>query len=114
MSTVTGAGPFVLESYVPNSEVVLARNDAYAWGSEEVFGQSGPAALERIVFKIIQEPATRLAALESGEVDFIFKTPIQQIDRLESAEGITVIQRGIDIRAFDPAGIFNPGRLDNF
>lgn len=92
LSTVTGAGAFVLESYVPNSEVVLARNDAYAWGSEEVFGQSGAAALERIVFKIIQEPATRLAALESGEVDFIDRVPELDVERLSGDSALVVEQ----------------------
>ncbi len=81
-SAVVGTGPFKLESYIPDSEIVLVRNDDYAWGSEEVFGITGPSAIERIVYKIIAEPATRLAALESGEVDFIDSVPELDVQRL--------------------------------
>lgn len=80
---VVGTGPFMLESYIPESEVVMVRNPDYNWGSEEVFGISGPSAIERIVVKIIQEPATRLAALESGEVDIIDSVPEIDFARLE-------------------------------
>jgi len=56
--TVVGTGPFKIDSYTPDSEVVLVRNDDYKWGSEEVFGITGASALTKITFKIIQEPAT--------------------------------------------------------
>lgn len=82
LTTVVGTGPFKLESYIPNSEVVLVRNDDYAWGAEDVFGISGPSAIERIEYKIITEAATRLAALESGEVDFIDSVPELDVQRL--------------------------------
>lgn len=91
-TNIVGSGPFRLESYTPNSEVVLVRNEDYAWGSEEVFGQSGPAASERLVFSIIAEPATRLAALESGEVNFIDNVPQLDVARLTEDSNFTVTQ----------------------
>lgn len=92
VTTVVGAGPFKLESYVPNSEVVLVRNEDFNWGSEAVFGMSGPSNLERIRFTIIQEPATRLAALESGEVDFIDNVPTLDVPRLLDDPFVEIVQ----------------------
>jgi peptide/nickel transport system substrate-binding protein len=81
---VVGTGPFMFESYVPEAEVVMVRNPDYNWGSEEIFGRTGPSDIERIVVKIIQEPSTRLAALESGEVDVIDSVPELDFGRLDA------------------------------
>lgn len=70
MTALVGTGPFMFESYTPDSEVVLVRNPDYSWAPEH-FGVSGPANLERLVYRIIPEPATRTASLETGETDFI-------------------------------------------
>jgi peptide/nickel transport system substrate-binding protein len=91
-TTIVGSGPFRLESYTPDSEVILVRNDDYAWGSEEVFGMTGPATSERLVFRIIAEPATRLAALESGEVNFIDNVPQLDVSRLMDDSNFVVTQ----------------------
>lgn len=92
LTSVVSTGPYMVESYIPDSEVVLVRNPDYAWGSEEVFGQSGPGNFERIIFKIILEPSTRLAALESNEVDFITEVPELDVERLQNDEAISIIQ----------------------
>jgi peptide/nickel transport system substrate-binding protein len=92
VTSVVGTGPFKLESYTPNSEVVLVRNEDYNWGSEEVFGMSGPANLERITFRIIQEPATRLASLEAGEVQFIDNVPQLDVARLQEDSNFAITQ----------------------
>ncbi|RMF79477.1 MAG: ABC transporter substrate-binding protein [Chloroflexi bacterium] len=94
---IVGSGPFIFESFTPGSEVVLVRNPDYNWGSEEVFGRSGPSDLERITFKLIEEPNTRLAALESGEVDFIDGVPGLDVQRLDEDPNFVIQQ-------FDQAG----------
>jgi peptide/nickel transport system substrate-binding protein len=92
LSTVVGSGPYMLESYTPESEVVLARNDDYNWGSEDIFGMGGPGNFERITFKLILEPGTRLAALESGEVDFIDDVPELDVARLQDDPNVEIVQ----------------------
>ncbi|MFC1961305.1 ABC transporter substrate-binding protein, partial [Chloroflexota bacterium] len=89
---IVGTGPFVFESFTPDSEVVLVRNPDYNWGSEGVFGQSGPATLERLTFKLLTEPTTRLAALESGEVDMINDVPALDVARLDESSDFEVSQ----------------------
>jgi peptide/nickel transport system substrate-binding protein len=92
LTTVVGTGPFKLESYIPNSEVILVRNDDYNWGSEEVFGMTGPSAIARIEYRIISEAATRLAALESGEVDLIDSVPELDVARLAEDPAYTMVE----------------------
>ena len=70
MDALSGTGPFEFVSYTPDSEVVLERNDDYAWAPDWM-GTSGPASVERIEYKIIPEPSTRTASLETGETDII-------------------------------------------
>ena len=74
-SGIVGAGPFVFESYIADSEVVMVKNPDYSWGNADVFGRSGASDIDRLIFKILTDPGTRLAALESGEVDMINGVP---------------------------------------
>ena len=91
-SGIVGTGPFVFESYVPDSEVVMVKNADYNWGNEAVFGRSGPPDIDRLVFKILTDPVTRLAALESGEVDMINGVPGLDVARLDESEDFIVTQ----------------------
>jgi peptide/nickel transport system substrate-binding protein len=77
-----GSGPFVLESFQPESEVVLRRFDDY-W--------RGPAAFERVIIKIIPNVADRILALESGDVDMIMDVPPRDIERLKANPDIKMI-----------------------
>ncbi|MDX2139403.1 MAG: ABC transporter substrate-binding protein [Chloroflexota bacterium] len=79
-----GTGPFILESYDPVAGAMLTANANY-WG--------GAPALAGVQLVFIDDAVAQVDALLSGQLDFIFKTPINQIDRLESAEGVTVLQR---------------------
>ncbi len=55
-----GTGPFMVEEWVPGQRLELVRNDQY-W--------RGPVASERLTFSWAPDPATRVAQLETGEVD---------------------------------------------
>lgn len=61
-----GTGPFVFDSWVDGSQVVLNPNEAY-WG--------GAPALDQVVVRIIPEVATQIVELRSGGVDMIFNLP---------------------------------------
>ncbi len=82
---VNGTGPFVLESRTPDTETVLNANADY-WGADEY-----PMDITQIVFTPIQNPATRLAAFLGGEVDFIQDVPVQDLERVEAADGIGLL-----------------------
>ena len=63
-------GPFKFDSMILDNEIVLVKNPDYNWGSPEM-GMNGPSKIDKIVYKLIAEPATRSAALLAGEIDFI-------------------------------------------
>ncbi len=55
-----GSGPFVLEKFVPDAEIILVRNDDY-W--------KGAAPIQRIHFQNIKDPNTQLLMLQKGDID---------------------------------------------
>lgn len=79
-----GTGPYKLESFEPNQEVVLVRNDQY-WGTKSGF--------EKITFKAIPEAAARISMLERGEADVISSVPAQDVERLKANDKIGVISK---------------------
>ncbi len=78
-----GTGPFVLTQFDPGARAVLTANANY-W--------NGAPALSGLEFIYIDDAVAQVDALLSGEVDFVFKVPIAQTDRIETADGVSVIQ----------------------
>jgi peptide/nickel transport system substrate-binding protein len=83
-----GTGPYMFDSMVLNQEIVLVRNPDYNWGPEWT-GQTGPGNADRIIYRFIEEPATRTAALETGEIAFMDQTP--EIDFPALAENPDIV-----------------------
>lgn len=65
-----GTGPFKVESWNKQREVVLVRNEDYHTPPPSA-GHSGPAYLDRIIWRFLPDHANRFSALQSGEVDVI-------------------------------------------
>ncbi len=80
-----GTGPFVLVSREPDVKTVMKRNDGY-WGKSATV----PLEVSEIVYTPIKADATRIAALLSGEVDFVQDVPVQDIERLKSTPNLRV------------------------
>lgn len=79
-----GTGPFKLVSREADVKTELSRNDDY-WGKDLY-----PMEVSRIVYTPIKSAATRVAALLSGELDFLLDPPVQDLDRLAGASGLAV------------------------
>lgn len=77
-----GSGPYVLKSREVGVKTVLEANPAH-WEEKK------PDVTE-IVYTPIADPATRVAALLSGEIDFLQDVPVQDIERLKTTAGIKV------------------------
>lgn len=73
-----GTGPFKFVEWVQGSHIVLERFDEYYGGAPDL-GRRGPAPARRVVFRIIPETATRLAALRAGEIDIMTLVPVHAI-----------------------------------
>ncbi|MFT3688333.1 ABC transporter substrate-binding protein [Paenirhodobacter sp.] len=78
-----GTGPYVLKGREVGVRTTLTFNPAY-WAEEK------PQVTE-VQFLPISDNATRVAALLSGEVDFVHDVPVQDIQRLQNAPGVTVL-----------------------
>ncbi len=76
-----GTGPFKFTSWEPSREVILERNPEYRWGPSFAAVQ-GPAPAARIVHRFIPNNATRVAALEAGEIDLADFVPPLDTKRL--------------------------------
>lgn len=76
-----GTGPYKFVSFNPNQGFTLERNNNY-WGTK--------TAYDRVDFKYIADPSTRVAALQSGQVDVIDQVPPQDVATLRGNSSITV------------------------
>jgi peptide/nickel transport system substrate-binding protein len=65
-----GTGPFTVQSWTKQREIVLVRNEDYHTPAPTA-GHSGPAYLDRIVWRFLPDHANRFSALQAGEVDVI-------------------------------------------
>ncbi|MGB1026055.1 MAG: ABC transporter substrate-binding protein, partial [Rhodospirillaceae bacterium] len=81
---VNGTGAYKLVSREPDAKTVLALNEDY-WGKDEF-----PLEVTEIIYTPIQANATRVAALLSGEVDFIQDVPVQDIAKVAGQDGLKV------------------------
>lgn len=80
-----GTGPFKVVSWERDQEIVVERFDDY-------FGT--PAKLKTVVYTVIPEAASRVIALETGEVDVIDKPTDEDLARLEAdTENFTVLRK---------------------
>jgi peptide/nickel transport system substrate-binding protein len=79
-----GTGPFMLESRKPDTITVLIVNLNW-WDTPR-------HNLTRIEFTPIRSDATRVAALLSGEIDFMFPSPLQDAERLSQTPGIKIFE----------------------
>jgi peptide/nickel transport system substrate-binding protein len=80
-----GTGPFMLRSREPHRRTVLVRNPRW-WG-----GPPGPGDLTEWHHLPIASDATRIAALLSGEVDFVHTVPAQDVARLQRDPRLKVL-----------------------
>ena len=78
-----GTGPYRFVERVINSRIVLESFDKY-WGVKP--------KNKRIIFRPLPENATRVAALESGELQLINNLPTDVIDRISRNQNLQVLK----------------------
>jgi len=80
---VSGTGPYTVARWKKDLEIVLERNDAYR-------GTKGRT--RQIVYRPIPDAASRVLALEAGDVDVITRVPSADIGRLGRNPAIGVLK----------------------
>ncbi|WP_254545127.1 ABC transporter substrate-binding protein [Halomarina pelagica] len=81
-----GTGPFQVREHQVGSKLVLDAFDDYFETDEE--GNALPY-LDGVDVKPIPEAATLVNALRSGEIDFANLVPLQNLEQVEGASGVT-------------------------
>src|SRR5882757_7200782 len=76
-----GAGPYRFVSFTPGVEMVVEAFEGY-WRKIP--------AVKRLVFKVIPEEATRLAALKRGEVDVAYSIRGELAEEVQKTPGLTL------------------------
>lgn len=88
---IIGSGPFIVSEYDAATGTTLTRNEDYNWASP-IRNHEGPAYLDEIVFRVIEEDAVRVGEQQSGNLD-IDTTPLDQnIPTLEE-NGFEILTR---------------------
>ena len=79
-----GTGPFKLVSRAPDEKTVLVANGTW-WGKGKF-----PGNIDKVEYRPIANAATRVAAVLSGEVDFVLDPSLQDIKRLKATDGLQI------------------------
>lgn len=87
-----GTGPLCWESWEPRKELVLKRHAAYRWGPTGMYRNGGPVKYERMIWRIVPEETTRIAALLAGQADFCHWNPLQAIETFRKAPNLAVYE----------------------
>jgi peptide/nickel transport system substrate-binding protein len=81
-----GTGPYMLESYTPDAEIVFTKNPDY-WGGWKA-GQ-----YDKVVVSIVPEATTHQQMLEGGQADLVCAClPTESLPAFESNSNYTVIK----------------------
>ena len=82
---MNGTGPYKLQNWVAEQETDLIRNDNY-WLATPLWdgGPTGPAKMQNVAIKVINEWGTRFATFKTGDADiaYVDNQYISQVDPL--------------------------------
>jgi peptide/nickel transport system substrate-binding protein len=92
-----GTGPYMLESYTPDQEIVFTRFDDY-WGGWE------DGQFDKVLVQIVPEATTQQQMLEGGEVDLVTRIPIENYASFQNNPDYTYLE---EPSFFNYVGYFN-------
>ncbi|SDH98026.1 ABC transporter substrate-binding protein [Alloyangia pacifica] len=100
-----GTGPFMFESWERGSAITLVKNPNY-W-------KDGLPYLDKIVFSIIPDSASRAVAFEQGQIDVLRGTDVDPVDvsRLENLDGVEETTKGTEMYSTITSMIMNEREL---
>ncbi len=77
-----GSGPYRLVSWARGDRLIMERNEHY-WGARP--------AWDKVTFRYVKNPSTRLATLLAGDADLIDTVSVQDIERVRNDKRFTVV-----------------------
>ena len=88
--TAMGSGPYLLVTYQPGVKTVFKKNPDW-WGLKAGLMEGN---VDTVEYRPIANQATRMAALRSGELDFVLDPPVQDIQKLREDKAFKVWEGG--------------------
>jgi peptide/nickel transport system substrate-binding protein len=79
---IAGTGPFQLESWTKDVELVYVANEQY-WG--------GRPAVDRVVWRTIAEDTVRISELKTGSIDIANQVDFKDVEDLQSDPNLQVV-----------------------
>ncbi|ASN06213.1 glutathione ABC transporter substrate-binding protein [Virgibacillus necropolis] len=76
-----GTGPFTFESWNSGQDITLVKNEDY-WGEKP--------NIDKVVFQVVPESATRLAMIETGEAHITDQVPVSEIERINNSDTLNL------------------------
>lgn len=70
-----GTGPYKLVSWIQGDQITMTANNSYWRGKPPIGG---------IIWKLVNDASTRVAALEAGQADIAYQVPVQDLAALQS------------------------------
>jgi len=83
LESPVGTGPFMFVEWVKGDHITMEANPNY-W-------REGQPKVETLIFRPIPESATRVAAIQTGEVDVVGRLSAEEAQSLEGADNVEVI-----------------------
>lgn len=77
-----GTGPYKFKEWVQGNHLIVEKNTEY-W-------EQGLPKADSITFKAVPENGSRIAMLKTGEADFVYPMPTEQVAEVDGKDGIIV------------------------
>lgn len=86
-----GTGPFKLVEWRKGDSIIMERFADYYGGSPNI-PPVGPAKVDRVIFKVIPENSSRVAALLAGDIEIAVELPVHMIKQVEANKRTEVVK----------------------
>jgi peptide/nickel transport system substrate-binding protein len=100
-----GTGPFKLVEWTQGQRLVFETFVDY-WGGSKG-GRTTPK-VDRVIYKIVEDPSTARLMLEKGDVDIAEKLTVEQFEKLKTTAGIRVVNFKIPKIVYITMDVSNP------
>lgn len=85
-----GTGPYCFDSWEARNQVTLTKHDGYTWGPPSAPFQS--PQVDKIIWKVVPEQSTRVAALQTNQIDATQYIPFWAIEQFKALPTHSVSQ----------------------
>jgi peptide/nickel transport system substrate-binding protein len=87
---VVGTGPYMISEWIAGDHITLVKNENYTWGASW-YDNKGPAKIDKIIYRIVPDAATRFAGFESGAIDILQQVPPNKVETYQDMDGVEVM-----------------------